>query len=145
MLQDKIMHYTLCFLDIIVLANPCGCKVKKVSINFDIDSILCYTFLIPKEDGVVVMIEKKDIRELRDIIKESVGKKALLYGNEGRNRPFKIEGTIIDAKDDFFAIKPDGLCRRTQQYKDILSNDLVELAIYNNDDFTSVVDIMKQK
>ena len=139
------MWYTLCILNIINLANPCGSKDKKLSINFDIEVFLCYTHAIQYEDGVVVMIEKKDIHELRDIIKNSVGKKALLHGNEGRNRIFNIEGTIVDAKDDFFAIKPDGLCRRTQQYKDILTNDSVELSIYNNDNLTSVFDIMKEK
>ena len=47
-------------------------------------------------------IEKRNVNELREKIKECVGQNVVLRGSLGRNKTLNIEGTLVNAYHDYF-------------------------------------------
>lgn len=86
-------------------------------------------------------IEKRNVNELREKIKECVGQKVVLRGSLGRNKMLNIEGTLVNAYHDYFLIKSDGPNKQSNTYVDVLTNS-VELSIGNNENCTSILDLM---
>ena len=86
-------------------------------------------------------IEKRNVNELREKIKECVGQKVVLRGSLGRNKTLNIEGTLVNAYHDYFLIKSDGPNKQSNTYVDVLTN-AVELSIGNNENCTSILDLM---
>ena len=89
-------------------------------------------------------IEKRNVNELREKIKECVGQKVVLRGSLGRNKVLNIEGTLVNAYHDYFLIKSDGPNKQSNTYVDVLTN-AVELSIGNNENCTSILELMGQK
>ena len=89
-------------------------------------------------------IEKRNVNELREKIKECVGQKVVLRGSLGRNKTLNIEGTLVNAYHDYFLIKSDGPNKQSNTYVDVLTN-AVELSIGNNENCTSILELMGQK
>lgn len=90
-------------------------------------------------------IEKRNVNELREKIKECVGQNVVLRGSLGRNKTLNIEGTLVSAYHDYFLIKSsDGPNKQSNTYVDVLTNS-VELSIGNNENSTSILELMGQK
>lgn len=88
-------------------------------------------------------IEKKDVNELRETIEKCVGQKVLLRGKLSRGKILDIEGTLTSASKDFFLVKLDNSLKETSTYKEVLTNS-IELSVCNSENYTSILDIMKE-
>lgn len=77
-------------------------------------------------------------------MKANVGQKVTIRGSLGRNKVLNVEGTLVGAYRDHFLIQSDGPNKQSNNYIDILTNS-VELSIGNNENCTSILELMGQK
>lgn len=105
--------------------------------------MLCYTFIIDKRlRGVVCVIEKSNISEVRKNIEGCVGQKVLLRGSLGRNKSFEKEGTLVNTYSNIFVVKMDDTQRNvTYSYTDVLTKS-VELGIGVDGGYNSILNTM---
>lgn len=86
-------------------------------------------------------IEKRNVNELREKIKECVGQQVVLRGPLGRGKSLNIKGTLESAYHDYFLIKSDGPNKQSNTYIDVLTNS-VELSLCNDENCTSILDLI---
>ena len=125
------------------LANRWCSKNKKVLYFFDKSRHLCYTSCKHgRLRGVVCVIEKSNLSEVRKNIEECVGQKVLLRGSLGRNKSFEKEGTLLNTYPNIFVVKMDDTQRNvTYTYTDVLTKT-VELGINSNGGYDSILNTM---
>lgn len=95
--------------------------------------------------GVVIVIEKSNINEVKKNIEDCVGQKVLLRGSLGRNKSFEKEGTLVNTYPNIFVVKMDDSQRNvTYSYTDVLTKS-VELNIEGSEGFSSILDTATPK
>ncbi len=89
-------------------------------------------------------IEKRNVNELREKIKECVGQQVVLRDSLKRGKSLKIEGTLVGGQNDFFTVQSNDVTNQkyTNKYIDLLTSNPVELLLVNNENCTSILDLI---
>ena len=84
-------------------------------------------------------IEKRNVNELREKIKECVGQKVVLRGSLGRNKTFEKEGTLVNTYPNIFVVKYEENERSvTYSYTDILTRT-VEVQVFDGENYFPLI------
>ena len=80
-----------------------------------------------------------DITNIKTDIGQIVGKKVIVKGSLGRNRPFEKQATLEKAYPSIFIVKYDENERNvTYSYTDILTRT-VELQVFNGQEYSPII------
>lgn len=92
------------------------------------------------------MICKEDISNLKEELKENIGRKIIIKGAKGRKRYFEEEVIIEKTYSNIFTVKSEKKdANASYRYTEILTKDL-QISIFDGKDYSPLVPvILKQK
>ena len=85
------------------------------------------------------MICKNDITTLKSNIGEIIGRKIIIKGSHGRNKPFEKAATVESAYSNLFIVKYDEGDRNVSYtYTDVLTRN-VEVEVYDGENYSPLL------